>query len=326
MQSVTLKTSDGVIWNETQAAIDLIAALSQGPVSVFLNNEGPCCHTTGIDRLLDSVREYTKSDESQVTIITSNQLPSSKYREIRNGFVELELAKKISLTKNNVPSTLTKRFGLFVGRSNWARLGLACHLHNNYADISNITYHYDPRNNFFKDNFGLEALITKHWDQSSDIFEFLQHIPITKVQREYPILWNVDAYDLDHLYRDVFCEIICETYFTGRVFFFTEKLMRCILNRRPFVVQGPQYFLKNLKKLGFKTFDQWWDEGYSDDCPDGMLGSIKQNIDWIAEQSSHTISDWYREMQPTLDHNFKVLQNLTNQAIINTKFEYYDQR
>jgi len=275
--------------------------------------------------MLDEIVEHGNLSKSLITINTSNQLSSSAYKEIRSGFAELDMAKQISITKKHIPSTLKKTFGIFIGRSNWARLGLASYMHTHYRDKISITFHYDPTNDFFNNNFGLEELVIKNWNQTSDVFQFLSHLPIKDpTHRSYPILWDRDGFDLDDQYRDVFCEIVCETYFTGRVFFFTEKLMRCILNRRPFIVQGPRYFLKNLKKLGFRTFEQWWDEGYSDDTSDAMFESIKQNIDWISSQSDNTLHTWYHEMQPVLEHNFRVLQNLTNNKIVNTVFEYYE--
>jgi hypothetical protein len=323
MRSVKLIVSDSKIWNKDQAIFELIDAAKQGPVNIDLLHEGPCCQTSGINSLLDLVVDYTGCDKSTIFITTSNQLASSPYTEVRKSFVELDLAKKILQNKIHVPSTLKKTFGIFIGRSNWARLGIASHLHTRYYEKTNITFHYDPLLDFFNENFGIEELITKNWNQCNDVFKFLSHLPIKNDQQGYPILWNKGAYNLDDQYRDIFCEVVCETFFTGKVFFFTEKLMRCILNRRPFIVQGPRYFLKNLKKLGFQTFDYWWDEGYSDDPTDATITSLKQNIDWIAEQSPNTISEWYAEMQPLLEHNFNILKNLTNTQITTTEF-YYD--
>ncbi len=324
MSIVKILTSDGVIWNRDQVIIDLITAANHGNVVVDLLHEGPCCDTLGLDHMLDKVVASTGIDRSNVTILTSNQISSSTYQEKRLGFVELQLAKEIGIKHQFMPSTLNKLFGIFVGRSNWARLGLASYVFTKYNTQTNMTFHYDPKLDFFKENFGIEQLLVKQWNQCHDVIEFLEHLPIKNSNETYPILWNKAAFNLNDQYQDIFCEIVCETFFSGRVFFFTEKLMRCIINQRPFIVQGPQYFLSNLKKLGFKTFDQWWDEGYSDDCPDAMFNSIRQNIDWIAEQSWDTIENWYIEMQPVLEHNFHTLMNLQNSKIISTKFNFYD--
>jgi hypothetical protein len=81
--------------------------------------------------------------------------------------------------------------------------------------------------------------------------------------------------------------------------------------------------LKNLQRLGFKTFDHWWDESYDQDPADARYETFKHAIDWIAGQDNATLYAWYQEMQPILDHNCQVLANLTNQQILSTEF-YHD--
>jgi hypothetical protein len=100
----------------------------------------------------------------------------------------------------------------------------------------------------------------------------------------------------------------------------TEKIMRSIINRKPFLVQGPQWFLKNLKRLGFQTFSQWWDEGYDEDPWDFRYDGLKLNIDFIASQSQGTIQQWYREMKTVLDHNYDTFLKLTPEQITHTEF------
>ena len=96
--------------------------------------------------------------------------------------------------------------------------------------------------------------------------------------------------------------------------------MRAIAHRRPFIVQGPQWYLHNLKLLGFKTFDQWWDEGYDEDPWDFKYQALKQNIDYIAKQNTTTIAQWNKEMLNVLDHNYNTLNELTAEKILSTKF------
>lgn len=59
-------------------------------------------------------------------------------------------------------------------------------------------------------------------------------------------------------------EIVCETMTLGSTFFPTEKTVRPIIGVKPFIVYGPANYLKNLRKMGFRTFNKVWDEGYDD--------------------------------------------------------------
>ena len=322
MTNVQIVTSDGKIWNPENTYLEIVYASQQGLVSLDLLREGPCCQTSGIDSMLNSIIKQFGFDPALYSIITSNQLSSSCYPERRVGWTELNLAKEKLAKSASTESTLNKRFAIFIGRSNWQRLGLASHLWANYKDQTAMTFHFDSSIDYHIVNFGLETLITKEKSAWPEVYSFIQQLPIRSESMSYPILWNKGAFDLDKYYQNIFCEIVCETYFTGCTFFVTEKTLRCIINRRPFIVQGPKWFLHNLKKLGFKTFDQWWDEGYDTDHSDSRYKTLCSNIDYIAQQSATTIKQWYQEMQPILEHNIQVMQQLTNNQIINTEFFY----
>jgi len=73
----------------------------------------------------------------------------------------------------------------------------------------------------------------------------------------------------EKLYQNTFCSIIAETndihYENNDAtvqFFITEKFARAVYNFHPFVVLSTPYFLENIKKLGYSTFDNIIDEGY----------------------------------------------------------------
>lgn len=316
MNIVKIITCDSKIWNVEQVILDITQASFKGPVVIDLLHEGPCNQSINLDHLLNSV-----TDLKVQSIQTANQIQSSSFPETRFSFVELNMARKKAETTVPSTSSLEKRFAMFISRSNWQRLGLASYLWKHYKDTALITYHYDGTLDYHKENFGLETLLQKHWNTRHAVYEFLEQLPITLDHQTYPILWNQRAFDLDNHYNQIFCELVCETFFTGKTFMMTEKTMRPIIQRRPFVVQGPKFYLENLKALGFKTFDTWWDESYDIDGPDGQFESIRWTIDYIGKQSPEIISDWYNQMQPVLEHNAKVLSQLTDQQVTTTQFK-----
>jgi len=321
---VTIITSDSKIWNKEEVITDIIkeSMISQDIINIGLNIEGPSCVTSHIDEILNNISKKFNIPSKRFVINTANQISSSQYTEIRYVNDILSGAKKKVTSYTPTYSNLTKTFGIFIGRSNWQRLGLASYLWNNYKNNSIVTFHYDNNIEYHKSNLGLDEFCHKSPNDIDNIFIFLKELPLVYDEVSYPILWSDNAYDLDELYKNIFCEIVCETYFSGRTFFISEKTYRCILNKRPFIIQGPKWFLKNLKKLGFKTFDKWWDEGYDEDPSDARYETLKRNINWIGSQSDQTINGWYEEMQPILTHNYNVLCNLTNETILNTEFYY----
>lgn len=59
--------------------------------------------------------------------------------------------------------------------------------------------------------------------------------------------------------------LITETLFTGDTFFLSEKTVKAIYNQRFFFVFGARGYMQNLRKHGFRTFNDFIDESWDDD-------------------------------------------------------------
>lgn len=107
---------------------------------------------------------------------------------------------------------------------------------------------------------------------------------------------------------DSWLQVISETYFYERenTLFISEKTFKVIAESQPFIIFGSRGSLKELKKLGYKTFDKWFDESYDEleDC-DRMSAIIKvlQDIDKIEDKIS-----WFSEMKEVLEYNKNLLE------------------
>jgi hypothetical protein len=64
------------------------------------------------------------------------------------------------------------------------------------------------------------------------------------------------------IYNKTFYSIVAETLCTNQYSHFTEKTAKTFVAGRPFVAFTGQYFLRNLRSLGFQTFDAVIDESY----------------------------------------------------------------
>lgn len=115
--------------------------------------------------------------------------------------------------------------------------------------------------------------------------------------------------NISKVYNTFFVDVVCETFSEGRTFFPTEKIWRPIICKTPFIVQGPVNYLHNLKQLGFKTFNDWWDESYDEDGGLTAIETIKRNINML---STRDVAHMYTEMQDILEHNFQRLTELTS--------------
>jgi len=73
------------------------------------------------------------------------------------------------------------------------------------------------------------------------------------------------TYSADYVaedYNNTYIEVILETLFDDSRLHLTEKSLRPIACRQPFILAGTANSLEYLKSYGFKTFDPWIDETY----------------------------------------------------------------
>jgi thymidylate synthase len=64
------------------------------------------------------------------------------------------------------------------------------------------------------------------------------------------------------------------------------------------------YTLKYLKKLGYKTFNKWWDESYDDELDlDTRLNMIIKILEDLNKKSEKELVEMLEEMRPIIEHN-----------------------
>jgi hypothetical protein len=123
-----------------------------------------------------------------------------------------------------------------------------------------------------------------------------------------PSTENIASDRLLKFYKDVFCDIITESRFAQPTANYSEKVYQAMFFRKPFILVAPPATLQYLRKEGFRTFDQFWNEHYdltfnhSD-----RIGMIFQLIDSINGKSIEELRKMYLEMTDILDHNFNLV-------------------
>jgi hypothetical protein len=127
---------------------------------------------------------------------------------------------------------------------------------------------------------------------------------------DFDDLSSVHGYGMEtkELYEQTFFSIVSETEFNLFTQSFTEKIMKPIQHCHPFVLIGSPYILKTLKRYGFKTFSNWWDESY-DNIEDNETRLINV-IDLIESLTNKSDDEWNTMllyMEDTLLHNQNIL-------------------
>jgi hypothetical protein len=100
--------------------------------------------------------------------------------------------------------------------------------------------------------------------------------------------------------------------------FFTEKIWRSIYYKRPFLLVGNHHALKQLHKMGFKTFNGLLFDEHYDNIPDNdsrIQAVLKENKQ-IVENMSLTELDHIihsKEMADILQHNYEKINTIATQ-------------
>jgi hypothetical protein len=121
------------------------------------------------------------------------------------------------------------------------------------------------------------------------------------------------------VYKNSWYSIISETYQNFR-YHPTEKTGKALLGGRIFVVFCCQHFLKNLKKLGFKTFNSIIDESY-DDIEDTAerFNQAWEQIRVLSKADHHKM---YSIVEDIVEHNRNIMLDKNFQLKEIEKFIY----
>jgi hypothetical protein len=140
---------------------------------------------------------------------------------------------------------------------------------------------------------------------SIDAYACLYHDISMRITQVLPVkIYNQTAYSL-----------VCETECSNDCTFFTEKTVKPIIACRLFVMIAGQYYLRNLRKIGFQTFDSVIDESYDQEPdPETRWRMAMEQCDWLCKQDQDVI---LRKIMPTVLHNFNLLAGLDTSVLDN---------
>ena len=107
------------------------------------------------------------------------------------------------------------------------------------------------------------------------------------------------------IYNQTYYSLVAETMPDNELSFFTEKILKCLIAKRLFVVVAGQHYLKNLKALGFKTFSTVIDESYD------LEPNVKKRtelalaqVEQLCRMDPLIIS---QQIEAILEHNFQLV-------------------
>jgi hypothetical protein len=212
-------------------------------------------------------------------------------------------------TKNNIKlySNLNRivrdhrvLLGIMLNYKNLIELG---HMSHDYIDMEYLNNLYYIMRKY--NNSELNCINSKTFE------DFRAKLPLITDITDFTI--NQAPNFFTETYLKTWVSLITETYFfeyPNESIFYSEKTFKPIRARHPFILVAPAGYLNNLKTMGFKTFDRWWDESYDlESNPISRLQKIVELVESLSKKSNKEWFEIYSEIQDTLEHNVNNLKN-----------------
>jgi len=99
--------------------------------------------------------------------------------------------------------------------------------------------------------------------------------------------------------------VVTETVYRGNKNHLTEKTFKPIVMQQPFIIQSCRGSLEYLRRYGFKTFGEFWDESY-DELPDETrtkaIGQLMQDINLMSQKDKASLQS---AVSNTVKHNYE---------------------
>jgi hypothetical protein len=308
----TIIPTDNFIWNYDDLLDFLIANQGQS-IEISTNTEGCCAYAIGLYAILD------RFQFASVKIITANPLekhPVYNIEIVRTSYI---------LVNKQVDSCYhtwlqSYYFGTLYARPTWYRIGIATHLKTHHPEKSAVGFIAQPSDLDKRSLFEIQQL----WNfDPANAVNFLGQVDTLPWRHDKIKPYrsgNRDSNDfIDetlNLYRDFLIDIVAESFISGNCFYLTEKTVRPMAMKKPFIAMGPVNYLHYLQQIGFKTFNDFWSEDYDGFADTNRYNRILTLIDEIALKSPGELLTMYQKMQDILDHNYNLLINYSQTNVI----------
>jgi hypothetical protein len=172
-----------------------------------------------------------------------------------------------------------------------------------HIDVGEIAQPYD---NMYSDIVDTMVSADFHWNMPNEIGHPMHSYQLGLFEENYSSLIHV----------------ITETSYFGRKWHLTEKTFKPICLKMPFVLVSNAGSLEYLKRYGFKTFSDIWDESYDQEIDDLLrLEKIAQLLKYFDSASLSERQLILNACCTVVDHNFQHFYSGNFEKILWNEFE-----
>jgi len=143
-----------------------------------------------------------------------------------------------------------------------------------------------------------------------DIDNFVRKLPLVLDGETNTVKMCQDFDDANRMYyQNSLVSIVTETNYNAREVTLTEKSFKPSKEKHPFIIVGAMGAVQAFRDMGFKTFNEFWDENY-DNIPDPRqrMTAILNVLKYIGSWNDEQVREFRRKVKPILDHNYETLK------------------
>lgn len=301
---------------------NLSLAMQQKDKIILRTDEGFSFKENGLFSVLDNLCDYWGYDGNNITIETNNYKETHPVYQIKKSLFSSDFIF-LEIPKMPVDWNKEKKYGMFISRASVERLyGIIKHRRSPHATTAMTSFNqpyddlkYREIEHLIKNNnVTLDEL--NNVQLHSDV-DYVHTNSITPPYSNSSKVWQ-------QVYRKIGVEIVFETNQFETCLQITEKTLRPIAHKRPFIVVAPKGYLKELKNLGFKTYDNiipnWYDNFSGLTRVDAVFDVLDQII------NSNLIDSILIDCYNDIEHNYNRLIELQREhkAKQIEHVDYYD--
>lgn len=265
--------------NPEEVIKQILATHPNEPIVLNLGSEGVSLRALGIiDIVTQTCDQQSRELESVSVKSWPNLVENVPFQRVDNHRIShfFWMSDRYRDTPMASP-TNQHLFAVFVGRRTWPRMRIAYDMQSMLGQRCLISM---MKHGPYDSPYGINLDSEHIWGNNEDFLRWYADPQTHSIdghdfRDQYDTELNTHADILAH-YHKFGIEIVCEAHTRGTCFFPTEKTVRPLIAGKPIMVYGPRGFLSQLRDLGFKTWNDLWDESYDE------LEGISR---WIAMRS-----------------------------------------
>ena len=245
----------------------------------------------------DYLNDFTKYKSKNVSFIKINYYLNRSSRYFQHNLKSNDVSQILNYEEKKY------HFLSFNQYPHHHRVKIISEIHKNNI-IDKFLISYNPK---FYDTLG--GVRYDYENQLKDlgyIDDYKLFISLEEKKVDFETNFKISGYGFEDIrpYKESAMSLISDTIFFKPQGFVSEKVFKPIMYLQPFLVAGPPHYLKDIRDMGFKTFNGLIDESYDEELDDKVrLEKVIGEIIRLSNLPIEELKYKLRESEETLIYN-----------------------